>query len=219
MEQKYKLGRIAALVAAVLYALSAIHILIGTFVENRDVDGSTDDGSSDVMFLIWAIFVLVATIAAAIVVWQLLKKAGVLSDGLAKAALAFGLLAIFGSFFCWLWQVWGVLLAVAFLLTALTLRKVNLGVIGTPSNTDWTIPVVWPVAAIINILLWTTDLVEEDTGGGLDWAYSGSYALAALVTAAVLVQISRWLNTPIQAVTGVVRPVDPPESTEMPDIV
>jgi len=211
--EKSRIGRIAALVAAVLYVLSAIHITIGTFVENGDVDGSTDD-NGDIMFLIWGVLVFVATIAAVVAVWQLLKANGVLGEALAKAALLVGVIAIVVSFFCWLWPIWGVALGLSVALAALALRKHGRGIVGFPSSTDWAILVAWVVGVAVMYLLWITDLVEADSDG-LDWGYTSGYLIGALITAIVLVSVAQSLRLPA---TVEPTPVETIEPTDGPGV-
>lgn len=202
METKSKVGHIAALVAAVFYVLSVIHLTIGTIVEMSDDNPHTDDDTTGgVMFLIWGILVFVGTIAAVVALYSLLKRSGLHSKGLGLAAVVVGVLAIVVSFFCWLWPIWGILLGVAILLAALALRPA--GVIGVASAWDWAPLAAWVVGTLVTYILYWTDTVEATDD--LEWAYTGGFAIGALVTAATLVQISRWLRTPAP-MTGVVAP-------------
>ena len=183
---KAKAGSIAALVTAVTYVVSSIIIIWATIIDDG-VDGG--DGE-DAMFISWCVLMFVGTIAAAFVAYTLLKNSGGLSAPLGKVALVLAVLAAIGSFFTWAWFAWGVVLSIAFALVVMVTRKTG--------SLDWAIPAAFPLGALGTIGLWATDIVEENPDG-LDWAYTGGFVFAALVTAAAMTRISADLRPAIEA--------------------
>ena len=193
MAGQSKVGGIAAMVTVVGYVVSTGVLLWGTVT----ADGN-DSNDLAIVVITWWVGVTLGTIAAAVAVYAALRRTGGFGSGLAKAAIVIAALAALASGMAWAFFIWGLLLSLAMLLLALHLRKSGLGVAGTPSVWDWVIPVAFPLGAATTLALYAT--VVEEIEDDLEWGYTSGFAIGTLLTAVAMVQVGRWLRSPVEAV-------------------
>lgn len=194
MAGQSKVGGIAAMVTVVGYVVSTAVLLWGTVT----ADGN-DSNDLAIVVVTWWVGVALGTIAATVAVYSALRRSGGFGGGLSKAAIVVAVLAALASaVLAWAFSIWGLLLSLAMLLLALHLRKSGLGVAGTPSVWDWVIPVAFPLGAATTLALYAT--VVEEIGEDLEWGYTSGFAIGTLLTAVTMVQVGRWLRSPVEAV-------------------
>ena len=141
--QRARIPGTAALVSAALWVISATVL-------------ATSSGFQDGMSMnpLWILPVFLAVAAFAVVVVGVLQRTGGLRGwwpGATLAVVALGLvLAFMGT---WAWPLWGILLAVASLLTVRRLRSSSLNSRGTKRASNWLLVAAWPIGIALAILL------------------------------------------------------------------
>ena len=193
MAGQSKVGGIAAMVTVVGYVASTGALLWGTAI----TDGNGSGNDPVIVVVTWWVGGTLGTVAAAVALYAALWRSGGFGGGLAKAAIVVAVLAALASTLLWAFFIWGLLLSLAMLLLALHLRKSGLGVTGTPSVWDWVIPVAFPLGAATTLALYATVVEETDD---LEWGYTSGFAIGTLLTAVAMVQLGRWLRSPVEVV-------------------
>jgi hypothetical protein len=101
-------------------------------------------------YVVWALLVLVASVATTITLVGLLKRSGGTHDAYAFGAIVVAVLAaMLLAVFTWGWIVGATLLSVAFLLTVLRVHAAGLGA----GPADWLLVAAWPIAVVISRVL------------------------------------------------------------------
>jgi len=194
---KNRLASIAAWVAVAGFVIATIDLVIGTSV----TDTTADDDPAAPWIVFW-ISVAVASIAVLVVLHGLLARVGVqkyLKGWMPLTALIIGAIGCLGAALVpWAFFAWGPVLAVAFLIAAVHLRKAGKGVIGIPSFWDWVIPIVGVLGVATTWVLYQTNTIKENPDD-LDWAYTIGFAITALGIAATMAMIAPWLRTAVPA--------------------
>lgn len=174
-----------ALVSAALWVLSVIVL-------------ATSSGFQEGMSMnsIWIVPVVTAVATFGIALLGVLQRAGTLRGWLPLAALAVGalgfLLSIIGT---WAWPIWAILLTVAGLLAVLRLRSPSSGVTSSTRPTDWLLVAAWPIGIALTILLSELHVGPLDDHGDYPVSTGAGFGVGAVLFAAALLQIGRWLSS------------------------
>ena len=187
--ERSKVGGIAAMVSA---ALLVVVVLFTAGIALTSDGNSDNDGWG--LYVLWIAMIAVAVIAAAVAVHGALKATGGFGGAMAKVAMGLAVLAVPATVFAWLWFGWGGLLAVSFLLLALHLRAMGLGITGHKSLWDWAMPVAFLIGPAVMFGLYATVVEETDD---IDWGYATGFAISLLVAAATLFKLGQWLRADV----------------------
>lgn len=181
--QQTRAAGTVALISAGLWVLAAIVLAASRLQETS-------------MYLIWAVTVLVAVATFAFVLAGVFLRTGGLRGlwpGVTLAVVALGFaLSFIGT---WAWPVWGIFLAVGALLTVLRLRSASLGFKTTTRATDWLLVAAWPIGVGMLMLLSELHVGPVDEYGDYSASQAVGFAIGAVLLAASLAQLGRWLRS------------------------
>jgi hypothetical protein len=146
--------------------------------------------------VLWILPVLLAVVAFGIVVVGVLQRTGGLRGWRPSVTLAFVALGLMIAFIgTWAWPAWGPLLAVASLLTVLRIRSSSIDDRDSRRASDWLLVAAWPVGIALAILLSQLSVGTLDENGDYPVATGVGFGVGALLFAAALIQLGRWLRS------------------------
>ena len=179
----------AALVSAALWVIA-----VCVLATSR---GFQDGMSGNVL---WILPVLLAVVAFGVAVVGVLQRRGGLRGWRPSVTLAFVALGLMIAFIgTWAWPAWGLLLAVASLLTVLRMRSSSIDGRGSRRALDWLLVTAWPIGVALAILLSEMSVGTLDENGDYPVSTGVGFGVGALLFAAALVHLGRWLGSDRQA--------------------
>jgi hypothetical protein len=113
------------------------------------------------------------------------------------AVVALGLLVAFIG--TWAWPAWGLLLAVASLLTVLRKRSSRVDDRDSRRSSDWLLVGAWPIGVALAILLSQLRVGTLDENGDYPVSTGVGFGVGALLFAAALIRLGRWLPSGMPA--------------------
>ena len=146
---------------------------------------------SEPMYAVWAVLLLVATVTTLVAMIGLLRRAGTGSSGSGRLAAVLLVACVFMlTVFAWAWPAGGALLTIGALLVVLRARSAGLPL----DASSWLLVVAFPVGTALFFVLRYLEVGPVDGYGDYPVAFVSGIGLAALLFAAALARVGRWLS-------------------------